>query len=357
MLTAPTQRSARIIEIQELTVPESLNQIESNLAARRFLTLLTIDASENQQGGTGRITKVFNCYGEALCLKSIAPILRVRISPNERRRLFQARTTAFHDEYLCQALFRTIPGIPTAYGYGTYQGGPIMLMEWMQGVSARSLRNHGEIAGSHLSALACASLGVSVLNILISARKIDPLFAHRDISGRNIHIRTDHVSLRQQLRQSLFDICLIDFGSSVCSTIHENRGDSQLWRNATPEYAPPEMLTHSDPVLVHQREAQEIDVYALCSVLYELYSGHTPYCIGRVRGTPAYLYKMKNTAQLLVPTNPRDRPFIDILMNGLDQHQKKRPSVLGLHKELHSFICSQNEFIAKKLECSDAFVS
>ena len=51
-------------------------------------------------------------------------------------------------------------------------------------------------------------------------------------------------------------------------------------RGATPDFAPPEMLTEDIANVSTMRKSSAVDVYAAASVLYLLLSGHTPFDLG-----------------------------------------------------------------------------
>ena len=108
-------------------------------------------------------------------------------------------------------------------------------------------------------------------------------FVHRDISPANIMVRTARLPLDRQLAEGTFDLCLIDFGSSLAlepaSAVAGTGGKASFTeryatlRRATVAYAPPEMLTD----LRMLRMSPAIDVYAAASTVYELIAGVAPY--------------------------------------------------------------------------------
>lgn len=112
-------------------------------------------------------------------------------------------------------------------------------------------------------------------------------FVHRDISPANIMVRTARLPLDRQLAEGTFDLCLIDFGSSLAlepaSAVAGTGGKESFTeryatlRRATVAYAPPEMLTDDITDLRVLRMSPEIDVYAAASTVYELIAGVAPY--------------------------------------------------------------------------------
>lgn len=112
-------------------------------------------------------------------------------------------------------------------------------------------------------------------------------FVHRDISPANIMVRTARLPLDQQLAEGTFDLCLIDFGSSLAlepASVVAGTGGKESFteryatlRRATVAYAPPEMLTDDIADLRVLRMSPAIDVYAAASTVYELIAGVAPY--------------------------------------------------------------------------------
>ena len=345
----------RVLTIDDLFVPGALDYLGGIDAKRRLSTLLSIDTSENKTGGTGKATKVYNCLGEPICLKSLKPVQRIHMSESERQRLLTIRAQALEDEFSCQTNLAGIPGIPRTFGFGTYAGGPVMLMEWVQGVS---LRNSLLPFASHdggIGAVECATVGAIVAGTLCAARTRDPLFVHRDLSGHNILLRTDNLNIRRQLESCHFDICLIDYGSAISSPVMRRitmamRETPRIWHNATPEYAPPEMLTHNDETLVPLRRSELIDVYALCSVIYELYSGHTPYRLTERHPHHASRYKLEHPPDDVVPHRSSDAVFLDLLSEGLCGRQDARVGLKELHERMLQICQTKRPALADRLQ-------
>ena len=340
-------KKVQLISLESLMVPRSLGPFGKAQAARRLATLLAIGTEDNKQGGTGKATKVFNCFGEPLCLKSIARISRMDKSERELQQAFYARAVAFRGEYSCQAMLQGIPGIAQPCGYGTYAGGPIILMEWVRGMPLRKVLQLGKT-----DVPACAAMGAQVAATLLAARVRDPDFVHRDISGRNILVLTDKTPLDVQTRSRRFETCLIDFGSALCGSVTEgeSRSDgSAIWRNATPEYAPPEMLTHSDARLLPRRGSEKVDVYELCSVLWELYFGSTPYMLTKARPKNYCRHKLEN--EPIQSRRPRhaDDDFRDLLLAGLASDQGSRPTLGALWEALVSRCAAYDTTLAQDL--------
>lgn len=111
---------------------------------------------------------------------------------------------------------------------------------------------------------------------------IEDGIVHRDISTSNIMIDTTTRALEEQAEEGRFDLKLVDFGSAVLparsSSLTQRYGAP---RGATPDFAPPEMLTEDVANVSTMRKNPAVDVYAAASVLYLLLSGHTPFDLGK----------------------------------------------------------------------------
>jgi serine/threonine protein kinase len=341
----------RLIELNRLAVPGILDGLERAECARRFRTLLLPKKSASLQGGLGKATKAYNCMGETLCIKSISSVPHMGMSELERAQKFKKKVDVFRDEYDCHRRFLGVPGIAQVYGYGMYMGGPVMLMEWVEGISSRGLMPHTKHNG-----LLCAAFGACVAAVLACAYERDPQFVHRDISCRNVLLRCAQVGVGRQVQSRSFDVRLIDFGSSVCTgSFNGAEGGERAvgWRNATPEYAPPEMLTHSNPKLICLRYSQGIDVYALCSLLWELYTGQTPFRLSE-RGPSRFerYYQLKLSSTPIVPYGLErvQVEFLDMLMPGLEGLQVLRPSMRELWKTLVGYCGKLDGLAAARLQ-------
>lgn len=138
-----------------------------------------------------------------------------------------------------------------------------------------------------LSPLVAARLGRDLFDLLCRMSLVGEGFVHRDISPANIMVRTARLPLDQQLAEGSFDLCLIDFGSSLAlepaSAVAGAGGKASFTeryatlRRATVAYAPPEMLTDDIVDLRVLRMSPAIDVYAAASTVYELIAGVAPY--------------------------------------------------------------------------------
>lgn len=235
-----------------------------------------------------------------------------------------------------------------------------MLMEWVHGCSLRAaLLPRARRLPRGLSIRLLSSVAAQVASVLCAARARDPHFVHRDLSGMNVLLSTSQRSIEQQVASCIFDLRLIDFGSAMSAGVvlaceSAGAGSQRIWRNATPEYAPPEMLTHRDPGLVELRGSSAIDVYELCGVLYELYCGVTPYRLSVTRPEAAYLFKLENRPPTPQLHRQSDAAFVGLVMRGLEAKQALRPSVEELRKGMIEVCRAHDAELASELEARHA---
>ena len=233
------------------------------------------------------------------------------------------------EEYRNQLTVSHLKGFPRVYGYGTSNGEPLIVMEWVEGSTLKHITPQLPHEDGGVRGDAVAAIGVAVLSILNNVRHLDTGVAHRDISPRNIMIATSERPLQDQLATLDFDIRLIDFGSSTAlnpiDPTFTVRAD--VWRGGTPEYAPPEMLTHDIAGIETRRLSPTVDIYALSSVLYELYCGHTPFNLQALGTASPYRVKTETAFEVPQARTAADEALIGIIVTGLAVDQERRPSV------------------------------
>ncbi|MDO4889937.1 MAG: WG repeat-containing protein [Coriobacteriaceae bacterium] len=313
-------------------------------AKRRFMTLFAAADSQARAGGTSVVYPVQSFSGERFALKrllssDILPKGVVAGTP-ESARLTAGRAAAFHQEYQNQLLVSRLRGFPRLYGYGTIGDDPVIIMEWVEGTTLREFSRMAAQRHGQVPADAIIAIGRAVATALVDASRLDATLVHRDISPTNIIIRTRNATLQEQADRGAFDICLIDFGASaVADPLLEPDDPSftmsmQAWRYGTPEYAAPEMLTRDLPRIDELRKSPTIDVFALCSILYELYAGKTPWQVAEHPEISPYLLKTTQPPSPLAPRSPEDRPLIDAIVGGLAIEQGERPSIHAIARQL-----------------------
>lgn len=302
---------------------------------RRFTTLLDCGAVG---GGSHHLRKVANTEGETFALKTLWPLdSREGNGPAVTPSGIKTLT----EEYRNLAAVSLLSGFAKTYGYGYTGNTPAILMEWIEGLPLRDavaeLTDPAE--GGRIPANTVAAIGKRLGEILLGAQKLDAPFAHRDISLRNIIIRTTRQPLAQQIAHCSFDLCLVDLGSSSIKRSDPSFTMSTgIWRNGTPEFAPPEMLSNDIPELAPLRTSPSIDTYELCSVLYTLYAGHTPYRLNEHMDHSPYLYKIEHEPEPLEARVPGDQKLVDIIMSGIRNEQSQRAPLSTVTGKLDAWI-------------------
>ena len=302
---------------------------------RRFTTLLDCGAVG---GGSHHLRKVANTEGETFALKTLWSLdSREENGPAVTPSGIKTLT----EEYRNLAAVSLLSGFAKTYGYGYTGNTPAILMEWIEGLSLRDavaeLSDPAE--GGRIPANTVAAIGKRLGEILLGAQKLDAPFAHRDISLRNIIIRTTRRPLAQQIAHCSFDLCLVDLGSSSIKRSDPSFTMSTgIWRNGTPEFAPPEMLSNDIPELAPLRTSPSIDTYELCSVLYTLYAGHTPYRLNEHMDQSPYLYKIEHEPEPLEARVPGDQKLVDIIMSSIRNEQSQRAPLSTVTGKLDAWI-------------------
>ena len=203
-------------------------------------------------------------------------------------------------------------------------------MEWVEGTSLKQalpLLPHDASGG--LTTQMVAAVGNAVLRALLMTQGLVNPVIHRDLSPANIMFRTTSRTLEQQIADCSFDPCLIDMGSATMALGDDTitrRAD--IWRFATPAYAAPEMLTQDIEGIAALRRSPAIDVYALSSILYQLYSGRKPFDFESTDAAATgsfYLVKTKTKPAPLEPRCEGDEALVQIIMKGLSVEQCDRP--------------------------------
>lgn len=255
---------------------------------RRF-TMLFADDTTMRRGGIGRVTRAVNAQGEAVALKQLILPTRDEFDDDAvYEALANKFKAAFREEYECHRALSGLKGFPRLYGWGEVDGVPAIVMEWVEGETLARLRPRLAVDDAgRLSPLVAARLDRDLFDLLCRMNLVGEGFVHRDISPANIMVRTARLPLDQQLAEGTFDLCLIDFGSSLAlepaSAVAGAGGKASFTeryatlRRATVAYAPPEMLTDDIADLRVLRMSPAIDVYAAASTVYELIAGVAPY--------------------------------------------------------------------------------
>ena len=290
--------------------------------SRRRFSMFLVHADAGK-GGTGVVQRATNTAGEVFAIK------RLRNLDGSDERIAAGMRAVLFEEYRNQLTVSHLKGFPRVYGYGTSGGEPLIVMEWVEGSTLKHITPQLPHEDGGVRGDAVAAIGVAVLSILNNVRHLDTGVAHRDISPRNIMVATSERSLQDQIATLDFDIRLIDFGSSTAlnpiDPTFTVRAD--VWRGGTPEYAPPEMLTHDIAGIETRRLSPTVDIYALSSVLYELYCGHTPFNLQALGTASPYRVKTETAFEMPQARTTADEALVNIIVAGLAVDQERRPSV------------------------------
>lgn len=346
--TTPQPDSTTVLfQLESFDTAAPVNPADEEFAKRRFMTLI-VKADRSSHGNTGLVLQAHNTSNERFAVKVLADNTLMRaLGTNTPSRtadesaMHLANTAALFEEYRNLCRVSHLRGFPHVYGYGTCQGEPLILMEWIEGTSldkAASMLPHD---GEGVTCAATASVGCAVLGTLLSTQNLETPLVHRDLSPANIMFRTNELGIDEQVQALAFKPCLVDMGSSVPalgSDTLTQRAD--IWRYATPAYAAPEMLTRDIPNIAELRRSPSVDVYAIASILYELYSGHTPFRAARHQAhevSSYYLLKTQNEPEPLVAHKGDDQAFADLIMSCLVTDQASRPSEREFYEGLLAF--------------------
>ena len=346
--TTPQPDSTSVLfQLESFDTAAPVNPADEELAKRRFMTLM-VTADRSSHGNTGLVLQAHNTSNERFAVKVLADNTLMRaLGTNTPSRtadesaMHLANTAALFEEYRNLCRVSHLRGFPHVYGYGTCQGEPLILMEWIEGTSLDKVASMLPHDGEGVTCAATASVGCAVLGTLLSTQNLETPLVHRDLSPANIMFRTNELGIDEQVQALVFKPCLVDMGSSVPalgSDTLTQRAD--IWRYATPAYAAPEMLTRDIPNIAELRRSPAVDVYAIASILYELYSGHTPFRAARHQTQEVcsyYLLKTQNEPEPLIAHKGDDQAFADLIMSCLVTDQASRPTERELYEGLLAF--------------------
>lgn len=361
--------SAQILELDQFEVAFSVPASSRDEALRRFSTLLLDETHMRRYGSNGVVSRAQNVFGEFFAVKRLrtgheeTPLPEIPPS-----RASSGALAAFRNEYESLLAVSNVRGFPRLYGYGMVGNDPLIVMEWIEGVSLadaflqmKSRNAHRSIDPETVFAIGAELFGILARLDALSARPV-----HRDISPANVMVRTARCSLEDQIEQGAFDLCLVDFGSTTL--IDEQNpaftATTNILRHATPEYAPPEMLADTLPNVIELRRSPAIDVYAASSILYEALTGCTPFRVSEHPGEVPYLVKTQNAIEPLnavLFTSGQDGPdgqdrigclqrACGAIMRGLDADQEKRPSAAAMRDAM---LVSGNVQAASPVQSAD----
>lgn len=356
--------SQQIIEFDSFT-PAFFCPPDRLARARRSFNTLFVDPGGRSAGGNAAVYRVRNACGGVFALKRAKAFEDPHATDRDRA---NARA-ALLEEYGSQLALSKLKGFPKLWGYGeTNDGGPAIVMEWVEGMSlseaaATALPRWAPAAGTApagygggplIASDAIGQIAVAALAVLMGMERLNPPLVHRDLSPSNIMVRTGRAPIEEQMRRGSFDLCLIDFGSAapVGADASLTRREG-IARGATPEYAAPEMIATDVRDVLAQRQSPRIDSYALCSVLFELYFGRTPYQVSRFDESP-YLVKRDHPLAAPAPRDPSDGQLVGAIMRGLPFEQSEREPAGELFADIAQWLRARGVTVdTPKTACAD----
>ena len=346
MNTMDPVRGSKLIRLDTFDTAVAVNPSAEDDAKRRFMTLI-LQTPYRSDGNIGQVLRATNTSGEVFAVKLLKDnaILSDQMPDRsaEQAAAHLANTAALFEEYRHLCTVSHLRGFPRVYGYGSCEDDPLILMEWVEGTSLKQalpLLPHDASGG--LTTQMVAAVGNAVLRALLMTQGLVNPVVHRDLSPANIMFRTTSRTLEQQIADCSFDPCLIDMGSATMALGDDTitrRAD--IWRFATPAYAAPEMLTQDIEGIAALRRSPAIDVYALSSILYQLYSGRKPFDVestGAAATGSFYLIKTKTKPAPLEPRCNDDEALVQIIMKGISVEQCDRPTEQQMLEVLSSYL-------------------
>lgn len=314
----PFARGSRMVRLEGFEEPHRMTDAELNAYRRRFATLF-LDEASARRGGLGAVVRAVNVFGEVCALKFLRIPERVEFEDEQAHRERVALAcSAFRAEYESHRSVSGLKGFPRLFGYAQVGDVPCIVMEWVEGVTlSAAARMLSVDEAGRIAPLVAARLGRDLFDMLIRLELVGDGFVHRDISPSNILVRTGHLTVAEQAAEGSFDLCLIDFGSSVRLDPMGVPGYTLRYaalRCATPSYAPPEMLTEDAQNLTELRKSEKIDVYAAASVLFELICGVPPFELESGMGRSPYRVKMDEAPRPFTAAHHAAFHMGDVLM-------------------------------------------
>lgn len=326
MLNMVASGDLTMLELDSFDMPFAVPLADKAAARRRFMTLFLDESTNRHYGSSGCVCKAFNARGETFAVKYIrrasmdTPVLDDPTSHSTagERAMFRA-------EYENQLQIMQLEGFPKLFGYGMVGQEPVIVMEWVHGVTLREAHDVLAPAGK-AEPQTVALLGKSLFSLLTRLGNLSSHPVHRDLSPSNIMLRTQEHSVEEQVESGAFEPCIVDFGSTTFVAERDTRLTlvAGVWRGGTPEYAPPEMLTRDVPNIEQMRQSPSIDVYAVCSVLYELLAGHTPFQVSQHSEFSPYRLKVDTLPKPLKIAGYEK--LCELILRGLSSNQLMRPT-------------------------------
>jgi serine/threonine protein kinase len=196
-------------------------------------------------------------------------------------------------------------------------GRPVLLMEWVEGVSLRELLNH----------LECLPIAVALEIVRQIAQALDAAYGSLDDEGRALRIIHRDIKPANVLLSLSGEVKLVDFG--VATGNFDDRETSTVSTiMGTQGYMAPERL---DGVA----DSPAIDVYAMGVTLYELLTGRMPQLPSAPKNHAAHLARRLERIEDLPDTDSDLLATVAALVGRMCTYAyEERPSAADVHASL-----------------------
>ena len=208
----------RLVRVEGFEAACPLAEADRAAYCRRFTTLFADEASA-RRGGAGEVVRATNASGEQFAVKRLRADGSSQAQAGadapaaDGRRVARA---AFDAEYDAHRRLTGLRAFPRLYGRGLIDGEPVLIMEWVEGMTLEAAARALAIDDAgRLSPLTAARIGRDLFDALASLEYLADGLAHRDVSLRNVMVDTSRLSLADQVEEGSFEVRLIDFGSAA----------------------------------------------------------------------------------------------------------------------------------------------